>query len=171
MGATDYWLNKRRILLFSRLLVALYLAGLIAWLLAVTWLADTPITSLRNDFAGFWSIGHLVLQDRASEAYLPPIALAGHARKNNSNSLPSGTPSSAAICSIGFPGRTAGLTTTRSARRKSSSRCPPRWNEAIVSPRNWANESAKAVSSARSVTVTTAPCRASHRAAATPPPK
>ena len=29
------------------------------------------------------------------------------------------------------PGRTAGLTTTRSARRKSSSRCPPRWKAAI----------------------------------------
>ena len=76
MGAADYWLNKRRILLISRLFVGVYLAGLIAWLLAVTWLAETPITSLRNDFAGFWSVGHLVLQDRASEAYLPQIALA-----------------------------------------------------------------------------------------------
>ncbi len=32
----------------------------------------------------------------------------------------------------GFSGRTAGLTTTRSAWRKSSSRCPPRWKAAIL---------------------------------------
>ena len=36
-----------------------------------------------------------------------------------------------AIASQGFRGRTAGLTTTRSAWRKSSSRCPPRWKAAI----------------------------------------
>ena len=79
MGAADYWLNKRRILVYSRLFAVLYLASLIAWLVAVTWLAETPVTSLQNDFAGFWSIGHLVLQDRASEAYLPQLALAAQA--------------------------------------------------------------------------------------------
>jgi len=79
MRAADYWLNKRRILVYSRLLAVFYLAGLIAWLLAVTWLAESPVTSLRNDFAGIWSIGHLVLQGGASEAYLPQFASAAQA--------------------------------------------------------------------------------------------
>ena len=79
MAVGDYWLNKRRILVFSRLCAALYLAGLLAWLIARVWLAETPVTSLRNDFAGFWSIGHMVLQGRASEAYFPQLALAAEA--------------------------------------------------------------------------------------------
>ena len=79
MGAQGYWLNKRRLTVYSRLCVAMYVVGLLFWLIARVWLAETPFTTLRNDFAGLWSVGHMVLQGRASEAYLPDLALAAEA--------------------------------------------------------------------------------------------
>ena len=65
MGAKGYWLNERRLLVYSRLCVAIYAVGLLTWLIARVWLAETPITTLRNDFAGLWSVAHMVLQGRA----------------------------------------------------------------------------------------------------------
>jgi len=79
MGATGYWLNKRRLIVYSRLCVAIYAVALLSWLIARVWLAETPVTTLRNDFAGLWSVGHMVLQGLASEAYLPDRALAAQA--------------------------------------------------------------------------------------------
>jgi hypothetical protein len=79
MGTKGYWLNERRLLVYSRLCVAIYVVGLLSWLTARVWLAEAPITTLRNDFAGLWSVGHMVLQGRASEAYLPDLALAAEA--------------------------------------------------------------------------------------------
>ena len=79
MGGDGYWLDRRRLTVCSRLCVALYLAALLSWLAADVWLAEAPVTTLRNDFAGFWSVGHLVLDGRASEAYLPDLALAAQA--------------------------------------------------------------------------------------------
>ena len=79
MGTKDYWLNERRLLVYSRLCVAMYAVGLLSWLIARVWLAEAPITTLQNDFAGLWSVGHMVLQGRASEAYLPDRALAAQA--------------------------------------------------------------------------------------------
>ncbi len=79
MGAQGYWLNERRLTVYSRLCVAMYVVGLLFWLIARVWLAEAPITTLRNDFAGFWSVRHMVLQGRASEAYLPDLALSAEA--------------------------------------------------------------------------------------------
>jgi len=79
MGATGYWLNQNRLLIYSRLFVAVYAVGLLIWLIARVWLAETPVVTLRNDFAGLWSVGHMVLQGSASEAYLPDLALAAEA--------------------------------------------------------------------------------------------
>jgi hypothetical protein len=79
MGTKGYWLNERRLLVYSRLCVAMYAVGLLSWLMARVWLAEAPITTLQNDFAGLWSVGHMVLQGRASEAYLPDLALAAQA--------------------------------------------------------------------------------------------
>ena len=76
MGTKGYWRNERRLLVYSRLCVAMYAVGLLAWLTVRVWLAEVPITTLRNDFAGLWSVGHMVLQGRASEAYLPDLSLA-----------------------------------------------------------------------------------------------
>ncbi|MDX1575241.1 MAG: glycosyltransferase family 87 protein [Kiloniellales bacterium] len=79
MPLGGYWLDKRRLMVYSRLFVAVYALGLVAWLIARVWLADTPVATLRNDFAALWSVGHMVLQGRASEAYVPEQALAAEA--------------------------------------------------------------------------------------------
>jgi len=79
MDEQDYWLNRRRLLVCSRVFVAFYLAALVTWLATDVWLAETPAIALQNDFAGFWSVGHMVLEGRAGEAYDPAAALAAEA--------------------------------------------------------------------------------------------
>jgi hypothetical protein len=79
MTTAGYWLNKDRLMIYSRLFVAAYALGLMAWLVARIGLADISIATLQNDFAALWSVGHMVLQDRASEAYVPELALAAEA--------------------------------------------------------------------------------------------
>lgn len=79
MAGQAYWLDRRRLFLCSYVFVGLYLACLVSWLAMRVWLAETPVTTLQNDLAGFWSVGHMVLQGRASEAYDPAAALAAQA--------------------------------------------------------------------------------------------
>lgn len=79
MATAGYWLNKDRLMIYSRLFVAAYALGLMAWLVARIGLADISVATLQNDFAALWSVGHMVLQDRASEAYVPELALAAEA--------------------------------------------------------------------------------------------
>jgi len=80
MAEQEYWLDRRRLLVCSRVFVAFYLAALFAWLATDVWLAETPVTALRNDFAGFWSVGRMVLEGQAGEAYDPAAAFASQAR-------------------------------------------------------------------------------------------
>lgn len=79
MAEQEYWLNRRRLVVCSRVFVAFYLAALITWLATDVWFAETPIADLKNDFAGFWSVGHMVLEGRAGDAYEPTAALAAQA--------------------------------------------------------------------------------------------
>ncbi len=79
MTAAGYWLNKNRLVVYSRLFVAVYALGLLAWLIARVWLAEISVATLRNDFAALWSVGHMALEGRASEAYVPELALAAEA--------------------------------------------------------------------------------------------
>jgi alpha-1,2-mannosyltransferase len=76
MAGQDYWLNRRRLLVCSFVFIGFYLVALFAWLLVDVWWAATPVAKLQNDFAGFWSVGHMVLDGRAGEAYDPAAALA-----------------------------------------------------------------------------------------------
>ena len=99
-----------------------------------------------------------------------PMTFAGQASRNNSISVVIVAP----LCRASFKnqssGRTAGLTTTTSARRKSTSRCPPSSNRPIGKSVKRSSESPSVPDFALSVTVTVAPRSATKRAAATPPP-
>jgi len=79
MAGQDYWLNRRRLLVCSFVFVGFYLVALLAWLVVDVWWAAPPVAKLQNDFAGFWSVGHMVLEGRAGEAYDPAAALAAQA--------------------------------------------------------------------------------------------
>ncbi len=92
-----------------------------------------------------------------------PIIGPGQRSRNSSSSLVIGTPRESARSIKGWPGRTAGLTTIRSASSKSASRCPARCQAAIRTSANACNESASVSGVAVSVTVTIAPCSANQR--------
>ena len=76
MGAQGYWLNERRLRDYPRLFLVVYAGGLLFWFAAYLWDAEQPIGVLRNDFAGFWSVGQMVLEGRAVEAYDRDLAYA-----------------------------------------------------------------------------------------------
>jgi hypothetical protein len=79
MQPKDFWLNERRLRVYPRLFLIVYVGGLAYWVAVQFWLGEESITALRNDFAGFWSVGHMVLEGRASEAYDPSLVFAAEA--------------------------------------------------------------------------------------------
>ncbi len=68
MASMNYWLNEQRLRVYPRIFLAIYGSIILYWITNQFWLVEEPITALRNDFAGFWSVGHMVLEGRASEA-------------------------------------------------------------------------------------------------------
>lgn len=76
MPPKKFWLNERRIRVYPRLFLIVYMGGLAYWAAEHFWVAEVATTALRNDFAGFWSVGHLVLEGRAWEAYDPSLVFA-----------------------------------------------------------------------------------------------
>jgi hypothetical protein len=79
MASLNYWLNEQRLRVYPRIFLAIYGSIILYWITNQFWLVEEPITALRNDFAGFWSVGHMVLEGRASEAYIPDEAYAAQA--------------------------------------------------------------------------------------------
>jgi hypothetical protein len=71
--ARGHWLTDRRLRLYSRVLLAVFVFHfLFAWLAPnLADLAARPGAVIRNDFAAFWTAGRLALEGHALEAYDP----------------------------------------------------------------------------------------------------
>ena len=79
MGFNETWLTEERLRIYPRIFLLVYAGALAYWTLTTFVLAPEAVTSLRNDFAAFWTTGHLVLEGRASDAYEPAHAFAAQA--------------------------------------------------------------------------------------------
>ena len=72
--STERWFTRQRLRIYPRIFIGVYSVIIIFWTATQFLLADEPPNSLRNDFAGFWSVGQLVLESRSAEAYIPQRA-------------------------------------------------------------------------------------------------
>jgi len=77
LSTSTYWLDRHRLVRGCQILILIYLVVLGYWFVTDVWASD--LTTLQNDFAAFWTVGHMVLNGRAVDAYLPELALAAEA--------------------------------------------------------------------------------------------
>ena len=74
-----HWLNRERLTIYPRLVLAIFLVAGIAWLLLSTNLVDLNGKPLGYDFITFWSASYLGLSGHAADAY--DIYLLGQAEQ------------------------------------------------------------------------------------------
>lgn len=77
LPTSTYWLDRHRLVRACQILILIYLLILGHWFVTNVWASD--LRTLENDFAAYWTVGHMVLNGRAGDAYLPELALAAEA--------------------------------------------------------------------------------------------
>jgi hypothetical protein len=69
MGRNTHWLNRKRLTVYPRIFLTVFLVGGIAWVLLSKNMVDLKGKPLGYDFVTFWAASHVGLGGHAADAY------------------------------------------------------------------------------------------------------